>query len=76
MRLQVGDIIRVDGFVMLAKLDEGRYRVKSISKYHGQDTYTFSKPRGKKSICRFYVHQIDPFLRTADCSDLNKIVKE
>jgi hypothetical protein len=76
-KLNVGDIIEVQGFVMLNKLEPGRYRVKSIVRRHqGIDAYFFTRPRGKKVVVGHYVDNVDPWLRpSVSDPDLNKIVK-
>jgi hypothetical protein len=58
-KLQVGSVIRVRGFVMLAKLEEGDYRVSSMPPYHGIETYQFTKPKGKKVIVRHPTDSVD-----------------
>ena len=75
MKLKVGDIIDVHGYVMLDKLDEGSYRVKSISSYYHRQCYDFTKPRGKKVIVRHLVDNVDLSIKDKNNPDLNKIVK-
>ncbi len=60
--LTVGDIIEVRGYVMLAGLDAGFYRVKSVSLYYGKPSYTFTKPRGRKPVARHYTCSVDSWL--------------
>lgn len=74
MKLKVGDIIEVHGWVMLAKLDEGKYRVKNVGVYHGIEFYDFSKPRGKKTIVRHATADVDLSVKGLDNPDNNKIV--
>lgn len=59
-RLNPGDCIRVHGWVMLAGLDAGDYRVASVSDYHGKPAYSFTKPRGHKTVVRHYAANVDP----------------
>lgn len=74
-KLQVGDIIEVFGWPMLNKLDAGRYRVSAVSDlYSNQIIYSFTKPKGKKVIIRHYASSVDPWIRDANHTDLNKIV--
>jgi len=73
--LQQGDMIQVFGWVMLNKLDEGRYRVKRVGAIHGQLTYTFARPKGRIGIITHYASNVDPWLRDTADPDLNKIVK-
>jgi hypothetical protein len=58
-RLKMGDHIRVHGWVMLAGLDAGDYRVTRVSDYHGRPAYSFAKPRGKKTVARHYAASVD-----------------
>lgn len=60
MKLQVGNIIEVHGWVMLKGLEGGnKYKVSRVSKRSGKDVYWFSKPRGKKEIVGHYAHDVD-----------------
>jgi hypothetical protein len=74
MKLQTGDLIQVHGWVMLQKVAAGMYRVKKIGSVHGVEFYDFSKPKGKKTIVRHAVNNVDPWLKDQNNSDLNKIV--
>lgn len=76
MKLKVGDIVRVEGWVMLEGLEEGRYRVAIVGQRYGNDTYTFCRPKGNKAVCRHYAHKVDAWLRPTDHPDRNKIVQE
>jgi len=73
MKLKVGDIITVHGWVMLNKLDSGKYKVKSISKSNGIDVYDFTKPKGNKIIIRHFVDNVDLWVSDTSNPDLNKI---
>lgn len=74
MKLSIGDIIEVHGFVMLSRLDPGRYRVKTIDNYHGIPTYRFTKPRGHKVLVRHACSDVDCWVKEST-EDLNKIEK-
>ena len=51
MKLNVGDIIQVHGWVMLNKLNDGdKFKVAKITKQGFDNVYWFTKPRGKKLI--------------------------
>lgn len=66
-------LIEVDGWVMLNKVDEGKYRIKNL----GDGTYGFYKPNSKKQIIRHYCKDVDSWIRDHS-KDLNRIrvVKE
>lgn len=72
--LSTGDIVRVDGWVMLADLDPGKYRVERKTCLR-REYYKFTKPRGRKPIAAHYVESVDPWLRDAGSEDNNKIVR-
>jgi hypothetical protein len=74
-KLQVGDIVEVQGFVMLAKLDPGRYRIKAVGEWKGIPYYDFALPRGKKIIVRHAVSSVDRWLSSVENPDINKIFK-
>jgi hypothetical protein len=73
--LRQGEIIEVYGFVMLAKLEPGRYRIKRVGSIYGISTYTFARPKGIKAVIVHYSANVDPWLRANDDPDLNKIVR-
>lgn len=75
MKLQVGDVIEVQGFVMLAKLDGGKYVVSRIRHHLGQPGYVFRRPRGKRDIVAHYCSSVDGWISDKSCEDHNKIVK-
>lgn len=75
MKLQVGDIVEVQGFVMLAKLEPGRYRIKATGTWQGIPYYDFAKPKGKKTVVRHSVASVDFGLSDAENPDLNKMFK-
>ena len=74
-KLSVGSIVEVHGFVMLAGLDPGKYRVKKIDTFYGIKTYNFCKPLGSKVLARHAVGSVDPWVRDKDSEDLNKVVE-
>lgn len=70
--LEIGDIIAVDGFVMLKGLDGGsRYRVVAKDGY----SYTFKKIGSSKKV-RHYQDDVDGWIRPANHPNNNKIIKE
>jgi len=74
--LKQGDVVEVFGWVMLSKIEAGRYRIKRVEVHHGLLTYAFAKPNGSKVIINHYCDSVDPWLRTSrDDPDLNKIVR-
>ncbi len=74
-KLNVGDIIEVQGFVMFAKLEPGKYRIKGVGRYVGIEYYDFAKPKGTKTVVRHDAAKIDYCLSSADNPDLNKLFK-
>lgn len=72
MKLNIGSLILVHGWVMLKGLEANqKYRVQSIPDYKGSATYEFTKPKGSKVVCRHYVYDVDPWIRITQ--DLNYI---
>jgi hypothetical protein len=77
MKLKTNDIIRVHGFVMLEGLDDGCcYRVKAITPYYGNPTYSFAKPKGRKTIVRHFASSVDLWVSEENDPDLNNITVE
>jgi hypothetical protein len=73
-KLKIGSIILVHGWIMSKGLDGGcKYRVESIPNYMGMTTYQFTKAKGKNVVARHYTGQIDPWIRSKDHPDLNRI---
>ena len=71
MKLKIGDVILVHGFVMLKGLEDGqKYRVQSTPNHYGNPTYQFTKPKGKKFICRHDASNVDMMM---DERNLNRI---
>lgn len=65
MRLKVGDIIEVHGWVMLKGLvDGGKYKVTRIEKTQDDSIYFFSKARGNKEIIGHYAYNIDMMINS------------
>lgn len=63
MKLKIGDVILVHGWVMLKKLEDGQlYRVQSTPDHFGFATYQFTKPKGKKVVIRHYAHDVDAWI--------------
>jgi len=74
MKLKVGTIILIHGWIMTKGLDGGcKYRVESMPNYHGIPTYQFTKAKGKKVVARHYLSDIDAWIREKDHPDLNRI---
>lgn len=72
MKLKIGDVISVTGWVMMDKLDDGgKYRVQSTPPYYGRDTYQFTKPKGKKIIVRHLSDSVDGWLNLNGCNRIN-----
>ena len=70
--LNVGDVISVDGFVMLKGLDGGnRYKVIKTDNI----SYTFKKMGSTKKV-RHYKSDVDGWLKMRDKKSPNRIVKE
>lgn len=61
--------IRVHGFVMLKGLDEGDYRVSKVDDI----SYWFTKPRGKKVVCRHYKSSVESSINCYSKGSLNGI---
>ena len=73
--LHKDDIIEVFGWVMLEKLNPGRYRIKNVGTINGFPTYAFARPKGTKTISTHYCASVDPWLRVSVTDpDINKIV--
>jgi hypothetical protein len=72
-KLKVGDVVTVHGWIMLDKLDAGRYRIAAITEFAGSPTYSFTKPRGTKRIVRHFCHNVDAWIRPLHHPDGNKI---
>jgi hypothetical protein len=71
-KLKVNDVIEINGFVMLNKM-EGRLKVALIEKDKiGRDVaYWFSKPKGKKHIVGHTIPDIDMWVENG--SEINNI---
>lgn len=60
MKLTVGNVILVHGWIMMKGLEGGeKYRVTRISERFGKPVYWFSKPKGKKEIVGHYADDVD-----------------
>ena len=74
-KLKLGDLIEVQGYVMLAGLEDlCRYRLKSVVVRNGQIAYRFTKPRGRKIMVVHYAQNVDAWISDKSNEDLNKIV--
>jgi len=71
-KLNVNDIIEINGFVMLQKM-EGKLKVALIEKDTiGRDiAYWFSKPKGSKHIVGHRIQDIDGWIDNG--SEINNI---
>jgi len=77
VKLKTNDIIRVHGFVMLEGLeDDHRYRVKAITPHYGNATYSFARPKGRKTVVRHLASSVDLWVSDESDPDLNKITVE
>lgn len=71
MKLKVGDIIEVIGFVMMKNLNGGqKYKLSRISQRFGKPVYWFTKPKGKKEVVGHYADDVDLWVGT---NNLNRI---
>jgi hypothetical protein len=71
-----GEVVEIHGWVMLAKLPAGRYRVKSVGTINGILAYAFARPQGTKVIVVHACDNVDPWLRDSrDDPDINKIIR-
>ena len=60
MRLQIGDLVEVFGWVMLKKMEHGKiYRLSEVTQHAGKDVYWFTRPRGTKKIVGHYASDVD-----------------
>ena len=74
MKLNIGNVILVHGWVMLDGLEDGeKYKVKNTPAYYGNLTYQFTKEKGKKVVARHYCNKVDPWIRSHNHPDLNRI---
>jgi hypothetical protein len=74
-KLNEGDIIQVNGWIMLSGLDSGKYKVHHLFKSHGDLAYAFVKyPRGKKQIGH-YVSSVDGKVENKACLNNITIIK-
>lgn len=65
--LNEGDIIEVQGYVMLYGLEGGRkYKVLRVLEYNRQPTYQFVTPRGVKVVVTHYAHEVDMWIKDHD----------
>lgn len=77
MKLNVGSLILIHGWIMLKSLESGqKYRVQSTPDYMGFATYEFTKPKGTKIVCRHYAHDLDPWIRITQDLNYVEIINE
>jgi hypothetical protein len=63
-KLKAGDVIRVHGWPMLAKLEGGTmYRILSVTDYYGRETYSIARTRSVRPLVRHYATDVDAWLR-------------
>lgn len=76
-KLQVGQIIQVQGFVMLKNLNDGdHFVVSKIDDHYGFPCYNFRRPNGKKIISRHLAGNVDLWVKPILDPDINKIIVE
>lgn len=73
-KLRLGDVVRVDGWVMLKGLEAGSYRVCAVGAIAGRVAYSFSRAKGRLVKAKHYADAVDAWVRPGDSEDLNKIV--
>ena len=60
MKLNVGDVIQIHGWVMLSRLNDGdKLKVAKITKEGFVSVYWFTKPKGKKLIVGHKTSNVD-----------------
>lgn len=67
--MKSGTIIRIHGWIMLKGLENGIYKITSQDNF----SYTFSKAKGSKAICRHYKTSVDSKVECFNRGDLNGI---
>lgn len=67
--MENGTIIKIHGWIMLKGLEQGLYKILSQDEF----SYTFSKPKGNKPICRHYKSSVNGKLECFNRGDLNGI---
>lgn len=66
-------LVRVHGWVMLDRIDEGVYRVEPSQPHVGRATYNFYRPKGRRPIARHFAGSVDSWIHPAGHPDLNYI---
>jgi hypothetical protein len=61
MKLKLNDKVHVHGWVMLKGM-EGILKVSKIDDI----SYWFTKPNGKKILCRHYINSVDLWVKNVD----------
>ena len=74
MKLKTGTIVRVHGWVMLAKIQPGTYRITAHPPgRHPRAVYSFYPPRGRRVIVSHYADSVDSWVRPTGHPDSNRI---
>jgi len=66
--------VEVHGWVMLNKVEPGRYRMVLEKGRGNMSIFWFYRPRGRKSIIGHYADNVACWMKPADHPNLNKIV--
>lgn len=75
--LNVGNIIKVHGFVMMKGFEDGKkYKVLRISNRFGKPVYWFSKPKGKKELFGHYAHEVDGMINPRNNNRIELILDD
>ncbi len=69
-----GIYVEVHGFVMLKKVEPGRYRMLLGKGPGSMEIFWFYRPRGRKCIIGHYADDVLGMVKPADHPNLNKIV--
>lgn len=74
MKLKSGSIVHIHGWVMLAKLQPGTYRIKAHPPgRYPRSVYSFYSPRGRRVIVSHYADSVDAWIRRTGHPDSNRI---
>ena len=76
MELNVGDVIQVNGWVMLQGMEDGqKYKVARIQKSGFNNIYFFTKARGKKIVVGHSTSDIDMCINSQYGNNNIEIIK-